>query len=96
LRDLFIKCLHQGTFPSEWNFSRVVLLRKGMKPEGVPSSYHPLCLLNDAGKMLEFLLTRRLDDHITWRGNLSPNQSGFQKNMSTDDAVLELHNTIVN
>ncbi|CAI6363639.1 unnamed protein product [Macrosiphum euphorbiae] len=96
LRDLFNKCLHQGIFPSEWKFSRVVLLRKGIKPEGVPSSYRPLCLLNDVGKMLEFLLTRRLEDHITSRGNLSPNQYGFRKNMSTDDAVLKLHNTIVN
>jgi len=74
LVDLFNKCLHQGTFPSEWNFSRVVLLRKGTKPEGVPSSYRQLCLLNDVGTMLEFLLTRRLEDHITSRGNLSPNQ----------------------
>lgn len=96
LRDLFNKCLHQGTFPSEWKFSRVVLLRKGTKPEGVPSSYRPLCLLNDVGKMLEFLLSRRLDDHISSRGNLSPNQYGFRKNMSTDDAVRQLHNTIVN
>jgi len=96
LVDLFNKCILQGTFPSEWKFSRVVLLRKGTKPEGVPSSYRPLCLLNDVGKMLEFLLTRRLEDHISSRGNLLPNQYGFRKNLSTDDAVSKLHSTLVN
>ncbi|CAI6360351.1 unnamed protein product [Macrosiphum euphorbiae] len=96
LVELFNKCLHQGTFPLEWKSSRIVLLRKGIKPEGVPSSYRPLCLLNDVGKMLEFLLTRRLDDHITSMGNLSPNQYGFRKKLSTDDAVRTLHFAIVN
>lgn len=94
LVDLFNKCLLQGTIPSEWKFSRVVLLRKGTKPVGVPSSYRPLCLLNDVGKMLEFLLTRRLEDHITSRSNLSPNQYGFRKNLSTDDAMRKLNDTI--
>jgi len=46
--------------------------------------------------MLEFLLTRRLDNHITSRGNLSPNQYGFRKKLSIDNAVRTLHNTIVN
>jgi len=95
LLGLFNKCLRCGTFPLEWKTSRVVLLRKGNKPEGVPSSYRPLCLLNDVGKVLESLLSRRLEDHITRRGGLSPNQYGFRKKLSTDDAVLDLNYSIV-
>lgn len=95
LLGLFNKCLRDGTFPLEWKTSRVVLLKKGNKPEGVPSSYQPLYLLNDVGKVLESLLSQRLEDHITRKGGLSPNQYGFRKKLSTDDAVLDLHNTIV-
>jgi len=72
-----------------------VLLKKGNKPDGVPSFYRPLCLLNDAGKILEFLLARRLEEHIEGTGGLSHNQYGFRKGRSTDDAVIQLHNTIV-
>jgi len=36
----------------------------------------------------------RLEDHITSRGNLSPNQYGFRKNLSTGDAVRKLDDTI--
>lgn len=96
LVELFNKCLKCGTFPNEWKTSRVVLLRKGDKPEGVPSSYRPLCLLNDAGKLLESLLTRRLEKCINDNGGLYPNQYGFRKGMSTDDAIRQMHNTIVN
>jgi len=54
-----------------------------------------LCLLNDAGKILEFLLARRLEEHSEGTGGLSCNQYGFRKGWSTDDAVIELHNTII-
>ncbi|KAE9525570.1 hypothetical protein AGLY_014097, partial [Aphis glycines] len=47
LLDLYNSCLRSRTFPAEWKTSRVVLLKKGNKPDGVPSSYRPLCLLND-------------------------------------------------
>lgn len=94
LVELFNNCLKQGTFPSEWKSSRVILLRKGDKPEGVPSSYRPLCLLNDVGKLLESLLTRRLEESISSHGGLSPNQFGFRKGRSTDDAIRTMHHSI--
>ncbi|KAL4083919.1 hypothetical protein QTP88_029235 [Uroleucon formosanum] len=90
LLGLYNSCLRSGTFPAEWKTSRVVLLKKGNKPDGVPSSYRPLCLLNDVGKILEFLLARRLEDHMSDSGGLSANQYGFRKGKSTDDAVREL------
>lgn len=72
-----------------------MLLRKCDKPEGVPSSYRPICLLNDAGKLLESLFMRKLEDFITSSGGLSPNHFGFRKKMSTNDAIRWMHNNIV-
>lgn len=95
LVDLYNHCMSSGTFPAEWKDSRVVLLRKGDKPEGVPESYRPLCLLNDLGKVLEFLIANRLEKFIISKGGLSANQYGFKKGRSTDDAVRELHSSVL-
>jgi len=95
LVELFNNCLKCGTFPSEWKTSRVVLLRKGDKPKDLPSSYRPFCLLNDVGKLLESLLSRRLEEFISTNGGLSPNQLSFRRGRSTDDAIRQMHQTIV-
>jgi len=95
LLETFNKCLEEGTVPGRWKEARVVLLRKGNRPEGVPSSYRPLCLLNDLGKMFEALLAARLETHIADRGGLGSNQFGFRKGRSTDDAVRELQRKAV-
>jgi len=68
LLNLYNCCLQCGTFPEQWKRSKVVLLRKGNKPEDVPSSYRPLCLVNDVGKVLQFLLAQRLELHMKTEG----------------------------
>lgn len=88
--DLFNACVTNGIIPSDWKRARLVLLKKGDKPCNVPSSYRPLCLLNDIGKTLEFLLVRRLEEHIASKGGLSGNQFGFRRGKSTNDAAIKL------
>lgn len=74
---------------------RVVLLRKAGKPEVEPSSYRPICLLNVVGKVFETILVARLEERITSRGGLSPNQYGFRKATFTDNAVQNLQQKIL-
>jgi len=49
----FTCCIKEGSFPRIWKNARVVLLEKDGKPRGVQSSYRPICLLNEAGKVFE-------------------------------------------
>lgn len=95
LLNTYNRCLTDGVFPAQWKKARVVLIRKNQKPENVPSSYRPLCLLNDMGKVLEYLLSIRLKAHVDATGGLSANQFGFRKGRSTDDAVTLLHRRVV-
>lgn len=95
LLGLFNECIKEGTFPAKWKRARIVLLKKDNKPEGEPSSYRPICLLNVVGKVFESMLVARLDEHIASRGGISHNQFGFRKARSTDDAVQELRNKIL-
>jgi endonuclease/exonuclease/phosphatase family metal-dependent hydrolase len=74
-------------FPTEWKKARLVLLLKEGKPEGLPSSYRPLSLLNVVGKLYEQLITARLRDELEAGHHLSERQFGFRKGKSTLDAV---------
>ncbi|CAI6362877.1 unnamed protein product [Macrosiphum euphorbiae] len=95
LLGMFNQCIKEGVIPSGWKRARVILLKKGNKPDGEPASYRPICLLNVVGKVFESLLVARLHEHIAGRGGLSRNQFGFTKQLSTDDAVRKLQSTIL-
>jgi len=90
LENTFNRCLKEGVFPERWKRGRLVLLKKPGKPDGSPSSYRPLTLLDDVGKLYERLLAGRLETHIESQGGLATNQYGFRKGRSTDDAAGQL------
>jgi len=92
LLGIFNRCLAAGVYPKRWKVARLVLLRKGDKPVGVPSSYRPLCLLNDVGKLFEYLLAQRVEQQLDRAGGLSPVQYGFRRGRSTTDSAMLLKN----
>lgn len=53
LTDMLNCCLRKSTIPGRWKHARLALIAKPRKPVGVPSSYRPLCLLDDDGKIFE-------------------------------------------
>lgn len=61
---VFNDCFRAGVFPARWKRTCLVLLPKPGKSEGLPSSYRPLCLLDDVGKILESILVRKMEQHI--------------------------------
>lgn len=94
LLDVFKKCISQSTFPTRWKRARLVLLHKGQnKPVTEPSSYRPLCMLDTAGKLLERIILQRLSKLIASTGSASPNQFGFMKGRSTEDAINKILDT---
>ncbi len=85
--NVFESCLNEGVFPARWKKQRLVLLPKGKKPPEDPSSYRPLCMLDTAGKILERVISGRLQEAIVRSGDLAELQYGFRKAHSTIDAV---------
>lgn len=91
LRDFFSRCLREGKFPEVWRRANLVLLQKEGKPPGQPSSYRPICLLDELGKLLERIIALRISGHLAGEGpDLHPNQFGFRAGRSTIDAVLKV------
>lgn len=68
-----------------------MLLHKEGKRETLPSSYRPichLCLLDELGKMLERVISNRIQQHLASAGpNLHGHQFGFRGGLSTVDAM---------
>lgn len=88
----FNACLRVGIFPERWKRAKLSLLNKPGKPEGLPSLYRLLCLLDDVSNMLEVLLVIRIKGFMAAsRIELTGNQFGFRKGRSTDNAVRALH-----
>lgn len=80
LRRLFTSCLEQGRFPRAWKKGRLVLLRKEGRPIESPSAYRPICVLDEAGKLLERILAARITQRLESVGpNLVEEQFGFRR-----------------
>lgn len=91
MRHIYTECFRMGIFPREWKEAHVVLLPKQGKPKNSPSAYRPICLLDEAGKILERIIADRLVYHLSLDGpNLSEEQYGFRARRSTIDAVLRV------
>lgn len=80
----------RGEFPKIWKRAMLVLLRKGDKPLDLPSSYRPICLLDNLGKLYERLIQQRITEDIRRLGDLNDRQYGFRKKRSTIDAVQRI------
>ena len=87
---LYNVCLQEGTFPQRWKRQRLVLIPKGDKPPEEPSSYRPLCMIDTAGKVLEKIISTRLEQHTESPSGLSDKQFGFRKKRSTIDAIASV------
>ncbi|XP_070530033.1 uncharacterized protein [Cardiocondyla obscurior] len=91
LKHLLDRCLKEQAFPQQWKCARLVLLKKKGKEDNAPSSFRPICLLDEAGKLLERVIANRLVQHLKEVGpNLSASQYGFREGLSTVDAILRL------
>jgi hypothetical protein len=85
---LFNKCLTYCHFPKLWKIAKVKLIVKNdSKPLNDKSNYRPIALLPNMGKVLEKLITDRLNYYFRKYYLLSGNQYGFTPHKSTEDAI---------
>jgi hypothetical protein len=90
LCKVYEACLKEGKFTKIWKRADVIILKKGDdKDPTKPKSYRPICLLDNLGKVLERIICSRLATHREATG-LNPNQYGFRKGKSTEDAINQV------
>ena len=93
---LYNKCLSSHTFPNKWKMATVVPLPK--KPNSMDvNDLRPISLLPMPGKILEKIVCMRLQLYMKNNGLLSPKQHGYREKHSTQTAIREhLQNIIEN
>ena len=94
LTHIVNKSISTGIFPERLKYSIVnPVYKKGDKTN--PANYRPISLLTAFSKVLEKVLYNRLIDFLDNNNLLNPQQFGFRKKLSTDDAIYKLTHKIL-
>ena len=87
--------LEFGVFPDSLKHATVIPIFKKLDPENV-SNYRPISLLPFMSKIFEKCIYDRLADYASICNLFTPNQYGFRKGRSTQDAIIALTRNIYN
>jgi len=93
LVHLFNMSLKYGIFPSAFKTAKVIPIPKSGDPALIVN-YRPISLLTIFSKLLEKIVYNRLESHCINNNILSPSQFGFQKEKSTESALVSFTESI--
>ena len=92
--DTFNKSWREGVCPQSWRDAVIVPILKPGKPQGQLDSYRPIALTSCLAKVMERMVSKRLQHLAKSRGMLNSDQSGFRPQRSTEDQVIRLSQAI--
>ena len=91
LKYLFEMSLESGIFSDKLKSSRVIPLFKAGDPANI-SNYRPISVCPNFSKTLERIMYYRLYKYLTTEKNLYFKQFDFQRDHSTEHAIVKLAN----
>ena len=94
LLDIFNDMWETGTFPESWELATVIPIPKPGKDHAEPNSYRPIALTSCLCKTLERMINARLVWYLESNNLISPVQSGFRSERSTNDNLVRLETFI--
>ena len=94
IANLFNECMAEGTFPDELKIAKIIPVHKGDAKDN-PTNYRPISLLPILGKLFEKILADRLLEFLNENNILTQNQFGFRKNYSTELAIADIYNNLL-
>lgn len=86
--------LSTGIFPDKMKVARVSVLYKSGAVDCI-SNYRPISVLPLFSKIVEKVINSRITSHLNKYNLISANQYGFQKNKSTEMALLNIREKLV-
>lgn len=88
------KHLRNSTFPEIWKITRLALIEKPAKNPTDSKTYRPICIMDTLGKVLEKIVTSRLQDELQANEGIHASQFGFRKGFSTLDALENIESVV--
>ena len=85
-----------GNVPTAWKSGQLIPIPKAGKDPGLIESYCQVCLLARLGKLVDRIVTTRLDFVVEAKGILPRIQADFRKGRTTEDPLLDLISDIYN
>lgn len=83
-----------GVFPDKLKLAKVIPVHKGGRADDI-MNYRPISVLPVFSKIFELSINIRLSKYLSKYDIISPSQYGFQKNKTTEDALLSAKQKIV-
>ena len=94
LKHIFQISLSKGIVPNKLKIARVTPIHKAGENTDV-SNYRPISVLPCFSKILERIMYNRLFDYLNKHNMLYNKQFGFQKANSTDHAIIQLADQLI-
>jgi ribonuclease HI len=85
-----------GIIPDQWKTSIIIPILKKDKNKETTTSYRPISLTSNIGKIMEKLVTVRLNWYMEKNELFNKYQSGFRNNRNTYEHLFRLQNDILN
>ena len=92
---LFNLCLIKGVFPDQFKIAKVIPLHKGGDKQST-NSYRPISLLPALGKLFEKIISVRLLAYFNDHDLFSKYQFGFREGFTTEFAILDIYEKLLN
>ena len=92
--SMFNKSFSAPEIPNVWKLGTVIPIHKPGKDKTSVLSYRPISLLSCIGKLMERIIQRRLEWYVESKGLLMSSQSGFRKQKSTMDVLLQIEHNV--
>ena len=90
LLDFYNKIWTSGEIPKDFKHAVITPIYKTDKPVSDPSSYRPIALTDHMGKILETIITDRLNSFLEEKNIINRCQSGFQGKRQTLDHLSRI------
>ena len=94
LLDIFNNMWETGKFPESWELATIIPIPKPGKDHTEPTNYRPIALTSCLCKTLERMINARLVWYLEINNLISPVQSGFRSERSTNDNLVRLETFI--
>ena len=95
ISEIVNQSISTGVFPDQLKIATVIPVFKKGDPTN-PSNYRPISLLPFMSKILEKIICVRLTIFFYVNLIITPHQFGFQKNLSTIDAIIHFSEIVYN
>lgn len=93
---LFNRIYSENVFPTDWKLAIIIPIPKPNKDHSIPLNYRPISLTSCLCKLLEKMVNKRLVWILEEGNHINDAQSGFRRNRSTTDCLVQFECDIRN